>query len=687
MTQRGLACWTLALALVGCVAPVRAEPSELQVEIQNIPADLLLTNEETSIDVEGRASIFGGMKFLDLFLILDASNSLYRTDPKDYRKQAAIALVRALPSRSDIRIGIVAVDSDAWLVSPLTADRDSITEDLATIGRGGGTNLHDGIRLALDGFDQGARPEAARISLLFTDGKSDRLEALAAAEQARDRGMIIHSLLLLDRNKSENLLRTIATTTRGTFVYVEKPEDLAQAFRELRTTGVDHVKLSVNGSAPIDTAFIAGTFSGRVPLTPGKNVITATATDLDGDRASHQTDVMVTGPLRVAIARPIDGKVFTLRETDTAVEINASVFGNPTSSLMESFPTLGIDRVMLSISGQAPVPTEFSNGRFVGRVPLTQQRNRILATATSFDGRQAQAFVDVSVRPPGCGELRVSAVRDGRPAISISDRGLEIIFDASGSMWGKIGNRTKIAVAKETVQEAMTGFPGDFHVALRVYGHQYPREEHNCEDSELLIPLGIGNSDEIRRAIQGFQPRGQTPLGYSVEQVPDDFGDFEGGRSVVLITDGIESCDGNALAAAEAIQEPGRHRPVHVIGFGFEPGQMEALDGLRAIADRTGGRFIQAGDGGELRRALAATAGTPFSVWRGSQFVGRGALGGDEVLELPAGEYTLRLESDPPQIFPFHLGIEEALGLTLVREGNDVFTRDHRQPAPYNFCE
>ncbi len=584
MMQRDVARWGLALALAGWTAPVWAPPSELQVEIQNIPADLVLTNEESSLDVEGRASIFGGMKFLDLFLILDTSNSLYRTDPDDYRLQAAIALVRAIPVHGDIRIGIVAFNQDARLVSPLTADREVIVEKLESLGeRGGGTNLHDGIRLALDDFDSSAHPDAARIALLFTDGKSDRRKAIGAAEQARSRGMVIHSLLLLDRDKSADLLQTIAETTHGSFHYIEKPEDLPQAFRDLRTTGVDHVKLSANGSAPIDTELVAGTFRGRVPLRQGKNVIIATATDLDGNTASHQ---------------------------------------------------------------------------------------RI-----------------VTVRPPGCGELRVSAVRDGRAAISISDRGLEIIYDASGSMWGKTGSRSKIAVATETGQEAMTGFPDDFHVALRVYGHQHPREQHNCEDSELLIPLGIGNSDEIRRAIQAFQPRGQTPLGYSVEQVPDDFGDFEGGRSVVLITDGIESCDGNALAAAEALQAPGRHRPVHVIGFGLEPGEMEALDNLQAIAGRTGGRFIQAGDGAELRRALAATAGTPFTVRRGSQLVGRGTLGAAEVLHLPAGGYTLRLESDPPQLFPFTLRIEEALNLTLVREGDDVFTREQRRPAPYNFCK
>ncbi len=102
MKQRAVARWALALALTGWTAPVWAPPSELQVEIQNIPADLVLTHEQSSLDVEGRASIFGGMKFLDLFLILDASNSLYRTDPDDYRVQAAIALVRAILEFSSI---------------------------------------------------------------------------------------------------------------------------------------------------------------------------------------------------------------------------------------------------------------------------------------------------------------------------------------------------------------------------------------------------------------------------------------------------------------------------------------------------------------------------------------------------------------------------------------------------------
>ncbi len=685
MKKRGVAGAALALSLAGSAALAAAE-GKLEVEIQNIPAELLLVQEETAIDVEGRASVFGGLKYLDLMLILDASKSLNQTDPDDYRLKGAVALVRALPAKSDIHIGIVAFDSDAFLVAPLTADRDEIVAKLEGIRRDGGTNLHDGIRRTLEAFKQGARPDSARIGLLFTDGKSDRDAALLAAQEARDSNVVIHSLLLQDREKATELLQAIASTTQGSFLYVEDPAQLPKAFLDLRTTGVDHVKLSVNGGPPIATEFVAGTFGGRVQLSPGKNVIAATATDLEGKQKAASVEVTVTGPLRVAIAKPVDGTLFTSLETSTAVEVNATVFTNSTPAVRTAFPTLGVESVTLAAEGAPPIHAKFLDGKFVGHVPLRLQENRIVATARSLDGRTAEAFVDLTVRPPGCSELRVSAERDGRPAISLNDRGLEIIFDASNSMWAQIAGTPRITIAKDTVREAMTSLPEDFFVALRVYGHQHQREQKNCTDSELLIPLSKGNSEEIRRVIDSFKPRGQTPLGYSVQQVPADFGDFAGERAVVLITDGIESCDGDAVAAAQAFQQEGRFRPIHVIGFALEQGEEEALASLRRIAETTDGKFIMAGDAAELRRALAETAGTSFTLWRGSDLAGRGTLGAGDVLELPDGAYRLQLSSEPPLEFSFTLGAEESLALTLTRQGEQTSTRESREPAAYKMC-
>ena len=112
-----------AILLVGLAAAASAQTGELRVEIQQPAAYRVLTSWETSVEVEGGASIFGGVKYLDLFLVLDTSKSLQRTDPRDYRTAGAIGLVESLPAKSDIQIGVVDFDRNADLISPLTADR------------------------------------------------------------------------------------------------------------------------------------------------------------------------------------------------------------------------------------------------------------------------------------------------------------------------------------------------------------------------------------------------------------------------------------------------------------------------------------------------------------------------------------------------------------------------------------
>jgi len=312
--------------------------------------------------------------------------------------------------------------------------------------------------------------------------------------------------------------------------------------------------------------------------------------------------------------------------------------------------------------------------------------NRIVATATSFDGREKVDSVTVLVRSPGCAELRVRAERDGQPALSISDRGVEIVVDASGSMWGRIKNRTKIEIAKQILDDALDWLPADLALSLRAYGHQYEREAQNCEDSELLVPPGAGNRREIRKAIGGLQPRGQTPLGHSLAQIAADFGDFTGERAVVLLTDGLESCGGDAPAEARALQATGT-LPVHVIGFGLAEAGGEDLSSLRAIADASGGRFLTAGSAAELREALGTTVGTSYRVLRGEETVARGNLGSGDVIRLPAGEYRLRLESKPPREVPVTLVSEETVDLVLLREGDEVVHAETRSAADYVSCD
>jgi Mg-chelatase subunit ChlD len=673
------------MVAAGVASVAAARVGELRVEIHEPAGDRLFTSLERQVQVQGGASIFGGVKYLDLFLVLDTSKSLNKTDRKDYRAAGAIALVRSLPAKSDIQIGVVDFDRNAELLAPLTPDRAAIVSTLRSLDRTGATDLAAGIRAGLAGFEQGARPESSRVMLLFTDGKSNEKKAREAMQEARRSGVAIHTLLLGSDDNGTEILRGIAQGTGGSFIRVTDPSKLPEAFLGLRTTGVDHVTLSVNGGTPMPARLSGGTFSGDVPLQVGENRIVATATSLAGETRQAAVRVLVSDQLSVSIDAPLDGTLYTDRKTEALVTGMASLFANVAPELLEGHPDHGIRRVVLRVDESPPFATSFEQGRFEGRVMLHEGENRILASATATDGRVADTAVTVTVRPPGCGELEVRAQRDGGPALSLSDRAVDIVVDASGSMWGQLGGRSKMSIAKDILSDALQWLPEDLMLGLRVYGHQHGREEHNCQDSQLLVSFGPGSRERIRRAIPTFKPRGQTPLGYSLEQVAGDFGDFRGERAVVLVTDGIESCGGDPVAAARALHERS-DVTVHVIGFGLGGGEDEDRASLRAIADASGGKFLSAGSAEELRDALSVTVGTAFQVTRAGAVVAEGTLGADDRFRLPAGDYTVRVASLPPHEVPVRLTPEEASTLVLERRAGAVSHQQSRRPTEYFAC-
>ena len=671
----------LAAAASGATGPI----GDLRVEIQTPVAGQVLSSVQTSLEVVGGASVFGGVRHLDLFLVLDTSRSLKRTDPRDYRRAGAIGLVRSLPLRSDIQIGVVDFDRKANVLSPLTSDRDDVIGVLERLDRSGRTDLAAGIRTALNGFALRGRGDASRVMLLFTDGKSDGDETRRAMQEARRQGVAIHTLMLGTDARGMALLGEVANGTGGSFVRVIDPARLPEAFLNLRTTGVERVTLRVGDSAPIPTDLVGGTFSGRVPVQRGENRIVATATSLEGETREHAVSVRVSGPLSVVIDTPADGRLITERESEITVEGRAGFFAESSPGVEALLPD-GVTSVVLTVNDSPPFASTLEGGRFRGRVLLQEGVNRILATATGTDGMTAMAAATVSIRPPGCGQLQVEAVSGGKPALSLSERAVEIVFDASNSMWGRMQGQPKISVAKQILQDSLEWFPADLKVALRVYGHQHKREQRHCEDSQLLVPLAPGNRERIRSAIDEFRPRGQTPLAYSLEQIAGDFGEFDGERAVVLVTDGIESCGGDPVAAARALQGRGR-TPVHVIGFGL--GSSDAADAasLRAIAEASGGRFLTATSAEELREALTVTVGTSFRVVRQDVTVAEGALGGGGPLRVSAGDYQVQVDSAPPVQLPVAIASEEQVTLQLKRERGKVFHRVRRQPAEYVACD
>jgi Ca-activated chloride channel family protein len=183
-----------------------------------------------------------------------------------------------------------------------------------------------------------------------------------------------------------------------------------------------------------------------------------------------------------------------------------------------------------------------------------------------------------------------------------------IVLDASGSMWGQINGRSKIDIARETLGTVLKSVPVGTELGLMVYGH---REKGSCSDIKLAVPPGAGTENAINAFVSGLNPKGKTPLTRSVEQAAEALKYTEDKATVVLVTDGLETCEADPCALASALESKGVDFTTHVVGFGLtaEEGKKVAC-----LAENTGGKYFQASDATQLVAALTATvAEAPMS--------------------------------------------------------------------------
>lgn len=182
-----------------------------------------------------------------------------------------------------------------------------------------------------------------------------------------------------------------------------------------------------------------------------------------------------------------------------------------------------------------------------------------------------------------------------------------LVFDASGSMWGQIDGVAKITIAREVVQGLLDDLPPERRLGLVAYGH---RRKGDCKDIETLVPVGDDRA-AIAKAIKGMNPVGKTPMTAAVEQAAEALKFTENEATVILVSDGQETCNADPCATAEKLAKLGVGLTVHTVGFGLGKEESGAKGELKCMADATGGQFFVADDADELRDALAKVSTAP----------------------------------------------------------------------------
>lgn len=104
-------------------------------------------------------------------------------------------------------------------------------------------------------------------------------------------------------------------------------------------------------------------------------------------------------------------------------------------------------------------------------------------------------------------------------------------------MWGQVENTAKITIAKEVLTGLIRELPDDAAVGLVAYGH---RRKGDCHDLEELVPLA---KEKMIAGIQALSPKGKTPISRSVRLTAERIKSLEDETSIILISDGKETCD------------------------------------------------------------------------------------------------------------------------------------------------
>jgi Ca-activated chloride channel family protein len=164
---------------------------------------------------------------------------------------------------------------------------------------------------------------------------------------------------------------------------------------------------------------------------------------------------------------------------------------------------------------------------------------------------------------------------------------LMLVLDGSGSMWGEVGGEAKIVTVRRVIGEMIDQLQPEQQVGLIVYGHN---EKGNCGDIETVVPVGPLNKTQLKMAINNISPKGMTPIADAVTLAAEALRYTEEKATVVVISDGRESCGKDVCATAERLESTGVEFTAHTISLdiGDEEGQKQ----LRCLAQYTGGKFL-----------------------------------------------------------------------------------------------
>lgn len=180
-----------------------------------------------------------------------------------------------------------------------------------------------------------------------------------------------------------------------------------------------------------------------------------------------------------------------------------------------------------------------------------------------------------------------------------------ILLDASSSMLLDVNGQQKMKVAKDAVLSFGKTIGTNSDVSLYVYGHAGSQEDKDmqvsCTTIDEIYPAQAYKEKAFFEAVQGVEAKGWTPLAEAIKTAREDSAGYEGDITLYIVSDGMETCDGNPIAEAQAFADEKEGRHVNIIGFNVDK---ESENQLKDVAAAGNGEYISADNADDLQSSM-----------------------------------------------------------------------------------
>ncbi|MDQ0287561.1 uncharacterized protein YegL [Desulfofundulus luciae] len=177
------------------------------------------TPVERALPVEMRISGRGEMPSLGLMLVIDKSGSMSGeaggADKMSLAREAAARSISILTKKD--RVGVIAFDSQPWLVVPLTPadDRERLRQEIGRIYAGGGTEIFPALASAYEALKDA--PTRVKHIILLTDGISASGGSYQELARAMQEKGITLTCVAVGPGADAGMLKALAELGRGRF--------------------------------------------------------------------------------------------------------------------------------------------------------------------------------------------------------------------------------------------------------------------------------------------------------------------------------------------------------------------------------------------------------------------------------------------------------------------------------------